>query len=172
MFDYSNPDNVWSFVQAALVTLGFIFVVRQIFIAREQNSISHLIHFRTTWNAEPLLSARQKICEDYPKTDNILTPHDDLVAAFLEDLAAAIQVSHANSKHAWSYFSYYIEIYYAMLGPTIENYQSEIEATYFAGFKNLHRDFLGMSSGVQTVGKIKRLIEEERRAVEFRIVHS
>jgi hypothetical protein len=143
IFSYISDDqNSWIFsaAQAALLLFGFIFVGRQIRLARDQNSISHLNFFRREWNSEPLLRARLAVVQNSSREEPDLEGYEDVVASFLEDLGAAIRVGQVNTEHVWSYYSYHVDGYWMILRPKVEFYRQKTQDKfYFKGFEDLQK---------------------------------
>lgn len=137
-----SPENewVWHLVQAALVVVGFYLVSKQLRLARDQNSISHLNYFREVWNSDPLLRARLAVAEKTDQEPSDFEGFEDVLASFMEDLGAAIKVGQVNTEHVWSYYSYYIDGYWLLLKPKITFYRERTsDPSYFEGFESLHR---------------------------------
>lgn len=137
-----NPENewVWHPVQATLVVVGFYLVSRQLRLARDQNSISHLNYFREVWNSDPLLRARLAVAEKTDQENSDLEGYEDVLATFMEDLGAAISVGQVNTEHVWSYYSYYIDGYWLLMKPKVIFYRKHTsDPSYFEGFEALHR---------------------------------
>ncbi len=138
----SNPENswLWSVLQSFLVLVGFALVIRQMRLARDQNSISHLNFFRELWNSEAVLRARMVMAEESVLEASDFDAAEDVIATFMEDLAAAVRVGQVNKEHLWSYFSFFIEGYWLMLEPKIKFYQKKTsDPTYFRGYHDLYR---------------------------------
>ncbi|MBD3663412.1 hypothetical protein [Sulfitobacter aestuariivivens] len=137
----ANPDNewIWHLVQATLVIIGFYLVSRQLRLARDQNSISHLNYFREVWNSEPLLRARLAVAERTVLESSDFEGYEDVLVTFMEDLGAAISVGQVNTEHVWRYYSYYIDGYWLLLNPKVTYYRERTsDPIYFEGFEELH----------------------------------
>ena len=138
----ASPSNewIWHAIQATLVVVGFYLVSRQLRLAGDQNSISHLNYFREVWNSEPLLRARLAVCEKTVQERSDFEGYEDVIATFMEDLGAAIRVGQVNTEHVWSYYSYYIDGYWPLLKPKVTYYRERTsDKCYFEGFEALYR---------------------------------
>lgn len=138
----SNPNNqwVWSAVQTILVLAGFIFVRKQLRLARDQNSITHLNYFRELWESDAMLRARLAVVKGTTDDEEDFNGPEDVIATFMEDLGAAVQVGQADTSHVWSYFSYHVEGYWILLTPKIKFYrQKTSDKNYFTGFEDLYQ---------------------------------
>lgn len=134
----TDPENqsIWHVTELVLIVLGFYFVYRQVRLARDQNSISHLNYFREVWNSDALLRARLAVAEESNEDEVEFEGFEDVVATFMEDLGAAVHAGQANREHVWNYYGYYIEGYWQLLQPKIRYYHSNSgDRTYFERFK-------------------------------------
>ena len=171
---FSDPANiwVWSFLQTLLVVTGFAFVTRQLKLARDQNSISHLNFFRDLWYSPGLLRARLATVEDDDLSSRDFEGYEAVLAAFLEDLAAANRIGQINRIHLWSYYSFYIEGYWNILKPKLSFYRKKIsDPSYFSGFERLYADMQKISrkkgAPPMSVDYLEFFREEEAREVRF-----
>lgn len=138
----SNRDNdwVWYALQSTLVIAGFYFIRRQLRLTSDQNSISHLNFFREVWNSQPLLRARLSVVEFSNDEKVDFEAHEDILATFMEDLAAVVRVGQVNNEHVWSYFSYYVEGYWMIINQKVRFYQEKTsDETYFKGFERMYK---------------------------------
>ncbi len=117
----SDPANqwIWGASQTVAIIVGFWFVIRQINLARDQNSISHLNYFRDMWMSDTFLRARLSYQVSEPGVNAGLLGPDDVIANFMNDLALAVRSGQADAKHVQSYFGYFVEGYWLALKPKI-----------------------------------------------------
>lgn len=170
----ADADNewVWNLVQAVLVVVGFYLVIRQLRLARDQNSITHLNYFREVWNSEPLLRARLAVVENTVREEADFEGYEDVLATFMADLGAAIGIGQANTEHVWSYYSYYIDGYWLLLSPKITRYREKIsDKTYFEEFEALYKLSAKVSRRHGAFPMLESYLgffrEEEARLVRF-----
>lgn len=175
MFEYiAHPDNgwVWSLGQTVLVVFGFYFVWRQLKLARAQNSISHLNFFRETWSSRELLRARLATVRNRDDSFRDLTGYEEVLTAFLEDLAVASKIGQINNQHLWSYYSYHIEGYWHILKPKIMFYRDKAgDTSFYEDFEALYADMIKISSihhaQPMTEEYLDTFREEEMSSVKF-----
>lgn len=137
----SSPNSqwIWGAAQSLFLVIGFAFVVRQIRLAHDQNSITHLNYFRDLWNSAPLLRSRVAFLEHPLESEGPLLAHEDLIVTFMNDLGMAVKAGQADKEHVWSYFGYYVESYWLLLSEKIRLFRlKRSDPNYFINFENLH----------------------------------
>ncbi len=135
-----QTEWIWNPIQSTLVVFGFWLVIRQLRLARDQNSIGHMNYFREVWNSEALLRARLAVVDSSEDAETDLEGYEDVVAIFMEDLGAALYAGQASEEHIWNYYSYYVEGYWQILQPKIAFYRRKTnDCTYFERFERLYK---------------------------------
>lgn len=152
-----EPNAIGDYLAGAFAPLAFIWLVvtvllqsfelraqrdemmRQVKATRSQNSVTHLNFFRAEWNSEPILRARLAVVEGFDQSNLDLTPPDDILASFFEDVADIALSDQVNLQHIWSYFSFYFEGYWPILKPKIYQYRKEMgDKNYYRSFEDLY----------------------------------
>ena len=143
MIDFlSSPLNqwIWDAAQTVSIIVGFVFVYRQIRLAGYQNSITHLNYFRDLWKSEQLMRARGTLWDRPIDREIDFLGHEDVLATFMNDLGLAVATNQADRQHVYSYFGYYVEGHWLVLGPKILRYRERMsDPNFFANFEKLYR---------------------------------
>ena len=122
----------------ALVT-GFFFVVRQIKLAQQQNSISHLNYFRELWLSEPILRARQSFLGNSSEVDGNLRPHEDTIVQYFNDIGIAIRTGQVDEGHVVRFFGYFIEGFWLSLVDQIKRCrETTSDPSIYGSFEHLY----------------------------------
>lgn len=130
---------IWGAAQAVAIIVGFYFVVRQISLARHQNSITHMIYFRDLWQAPPILRARRDLGRIPTEANGDFLPHEDVLATFANDIGIAVRTGQVDAEHVRRFFGYYIIGYWMVLGPQVRKYRESTGfEEVFSSFEYLH----------------------------------
>lgn len=130
---------IWGAAQALAIMVGFYFVVRQISLAQQQNSITHMIYFRELWHSPAILRARSDLGILPSEPNGIFRPHEDVLATFANDLGIAVRTGQIDGEHVRRYFGYYITGYWVVLAPQIRVFREAASfPRAYSSFEYLH----------------------------------
>lgn len=136
----ASTQWVWGAAQSLAIVVGFYFVIRQISLARHQNSISHMIYFRELWQSPAILRARRDFAITPVEPTGVFLPHEDVLATFANDLGIAVRTKQVDAEHIGRYFGYYIEGYWIVLAPQILKYREVNNSpSVYSSFEHLYR---------------------------------
>lgn len=152
--------------------VGFILVIKQLRIARDQNSINQLNYFREYWNSSAMLRARMSVADSNTELSDELTAAEDVLASFMEDLGSAISAGQADRTQVWSYFSYHVEGYWLILQPKIIEYRRKTsDPNWYTNFEDLHaivkKMAIKIGSPVMDSMSTESFRKDERSLIDF-----
>ncbi len=178
MFDFFSRLGApeWQWIWAALQSLtligGFYFVTRQIKLAQEQNSISHLNFFRDLWISGPILRARGSFRESSVTVNGELRAHEDAMCLFLNDIGIAIRTGQVDKVHVVRHFGYFVEGYWLLMADQIQCYRDLVDdQSIFGSFQRLYDVVLKQNEhyelGRLTTSRLGRFVDEEAALADF-----
>lgn len=119
----------WAMAQFFAVALSFAFIVRQIRLQSHANVLSSFQQFDDRWSSDALLQARAELGE---KADSSFRfgNAEEAVAMFFERLGLYLKMDVFKIEMVWELYSFYIEHYWAILGPHIEGLRQDDPSMY------------------------------------------
>lgn len=129
------------------VLVGFIFIYHQIRLNRQANSITLLNSLRNRWNSPHLVAARIYTCQSHLRcaSQNAsikLQGAETELLSFLEDLASFVRYGAIPEYFAWSYYRWYVDLYWHISKNGIFAYRSEFkDDTWYEDLEWLKKKF-------------------------------
>jgi hypothetical protein len=159
----------WSMAQFFVIGISLVLIYRQIRLQRQANMLQTLGSVDNRWNAQEMVASRQKACENYLKDQLRINREQADVLAFFEDVGAYLEKGVFDTESVWDKYSYYIEHYWAMYQPHINEFRAESkDHTWYEKFEILKNKMEKFSKkkGLKVVRKtqeeIKRFISIEK----------
>ena len=118
-------------------TLGLIY--RQLRVQAAAHVVQSLSTIHTRWNSETMIRARQQVCSGWVAGRREFDGVAEYVAEFMEELGIYLRIHAIPAREMWEAQSWYIEHYYCMFKPGIEqvrqrykdeNLYTQFEALY------------------------------------------
>lgn len=128
----------WAMVQAVAVAVTLFLIHRQIRLQRLGNMLSSLQELDLRWSSDGMLSARASVCSNAFKNGVEVTDADDAVLVFFEDLGMQVKRGILDTELVWDTYSVFIEFYWPILKPIIEEQWNRGDKTLYEDFKKLY----------------------------------
>lgn len=151
----------WTMVQAIGVILTLYLILRQIRLQRMANTLTTLADFQRRWEANEMSEARKAICKAYREQKPLPVQSAERVSCFFEELGLYRHKKVFDKYTVWELYSYYVEHYWPLLKPRIEDMRKE-DKTVYTSFEALHRETKKVSKkrGAPTDAKPPEVLAE------------
>ncbi len=116
----NNSLWFWTFMQFVTVTVTLMLIYRQVRVQTASHIVQALTAIYNRWNSEPMLRARQKVCQQWLAQKRDFDGVAEYVAEFMEELGIYLRTRAEPAREMWEAQSWYVEHYYWMFKPGIE----------------------------------------------------
>lgn len=143
----------WAMVSFFAVAIGLGLIYHQIRLQRQANFLHTLGEMDKRWNSKELLSARKQACSNYLSDQPRIKAEEGQILSFFEDVGVYLERKVFDDEAVWDNYSYYIEHYWAMYLPHINEFRAETkDNTLYEKFQSLNQAMHDFSSkkGVAT----------------------
>ncbi|CAG0986044.1 hypothetical protein MTYP_02020 [Methylophilaceae bacterium] len=165
-----GPDSQWFWAMASFfaVAISLSLIYRQISLQRQANLLHTLGEMDKRWNSKEMVQARKQACNSYLADKLRINADQGDVLGFFEDVGVYLERKVFDSEAVWDKYSYYIEHYWAMYQPHINEFRAETkDNTWYEKFQVLHKEMqaYGSKKGVvinpKSQEEIRRFIRGE-----------
>lgn len=136
----------WAMASFFAVAISLSLIYRQIRLQRQANLLHTLGEMDKRWNSNEMLEARRQACSNYLSDRLRINSEQGQILGFFEDIGVYLERKIFDKEAVWDKYSYYIEHYWAMYQPHINEFRAETkDNTWFEKFQTLHEAMEGFS---------------------------
>jgi len=149
----SESQWFWAMASFFAVAISLTLIYRQIRLQRQANLLHTLGEMDKRWNSKEMLSARKQACNNYLSDQLRIKAEQGQILSFFEDVGVYLERKAFDDEAVWDNYSYYIEHYWAMYLPHINEFRTETkDNTWYEKFESLNQAMQNFSSkkGVAT----------------------
>ena len=159
----------WAMAQFFAITVSLVFIYHQVKAQNQANLLQTLASLDNRWNSADMLASRKKACENYLTDKLKINRAQSDVIGFFEDMGVYFERGIFDAESLWDKYSYYVEFYWAMYQPHIQEFRAETkDPTWYEKFELLKKKMEEFSKkkGLNIIGKtqedIKKFIATEQ----------
>jgi Domain of unknown function (DUF4760) len=158
----------WAMAQFLVIAVTLFFINSQIKLQRLANALSSLFTLREQWRSDKMRYARKVICENKDKSSNKIGANEGAILGFFEEIGVYLYSGVFDEKMIWDLYSYWIEHYWIILEPHIQEYRKNAsDETLFERFESLHKCMSAISRRRGT--QVKKSDEQQQKFREGEI---
>jgi hypothetical protein len=137
----SNDEWFWLMAQFVSISGSLLFIARQVRGERMATMLTALDSLNERWNGSTMARARHRVAERFRSggSSSTMDEADHRIASFFNEVGTLVELGVLDRGYVWSRMSFYIEHYWPILKPGVEEFRKTSEdQTWFKGFQHLH----------------------------------
>ena len=136
----------WAMASFFAIAISLNLIYRQISLQRQANLLHTLSEMQKRWNSGEMLQSRKQACNGYLADKLRINAEQGDILGFFEDIGVYLERKVFDSEAIWDNYSYYIEYYWPMYQPHINEFRAETkDNTWYEKFQTLHEEMQAFS---------------------------
>ncbi len=130
----------WTMAQTIVIFASLWLILRQLQSQRCANLLIILNDMKSDWNSCKMIAARMEVCRHYGDKDKMISHIEERVLSFFEAVGIWEKRKVFSRRIVWEYYSYYIEHYWPILKPRIDELRKKTrDDSWYENFERLYK---------------------------------